>query len=141
MADRVRRPKNYEELMAQMKDTGAFETLKDVLIYSACFGLQKKVREEFKESAEPINLQIFSGDFDKMVINTVAIRDTGDPTIMANERSDDRILIFEEYACGGLSVINNHLQGSTGDMVETLTELILKSEVNTNVLDEIIELA
>jgi dnd system-associated protein 4 len=140
MVDRVRRPKKYEELMTNLKDSGSFETLKDVLVYAASLGLQKNTREEFKETSEPINLHIFSGTFDVMVLNLIAIKESGDPRIMANERSDDRVKIFEEYACGGLGVIDNHFQGS-GDIVETLTGLIMQVEAKKNTLDEIVGLA
>ncbi len=137
MADRVRRPKKYEDFMAELKDSGAFETLKDILVFAACLGLRRNQRASFKEAAESINLQTFGAEFDKMVFNTIAIKETGDPFVMANNRSDESVLIFEEYACGGLEVMSNEISGAHTDKEEVLIGLVMAEQTQGKILDEI----
>ena len=55
---RVKRPKQYAELMDELKKSETFETLKDVLVFAACLGLSKKRKAnpvDAKDSAEPIH--------------------------------------------------------------------------------------
>ena len=137
MVDRVRRPKEFEEFMAELRDSGAFETLKDILVFAACLGLSRNERASFKDTAEPINLQTFGAEFDKMVINTIAIKASGDPLIMANSRVDDSVRIFEEYACGGLGIMRNQVSGAYTDKVEALVDLVMAGQKGGKVLDEI----
>jgi len=139
---RVKRPYQYEKLMDQLKDAGPFETLKDVMVFAACLGLSKNRKNCFKKTSEPIALSIFSGDYDKMVINTIAIKDTNDPFIMGNDRINERIEIFEEYACGGLEIIDNSLKSSKHLSInETLIDMVLAEQGDSNILDEITALA
>ena len=137
MADRVRRPKKFEEFMTELKDRGAFETLKDILVFAACLGQRRGQRTSFKESAEPINLQTFGAEFDKMVFNTIAIKETEDPFVMASNRTDESVLIFEEYACGGLEIMRNEISGTHTDMEEVLIGLVMAEQTQGKILDEI----
>lgn len=140
MTDRVRRPKHYEDFMAELKDSGSFDTLKDALVFAACLGLSRNQKVSFKDSAEPIPIQYFRAEFDKMIINTIAIRDTGDPMVMADARSDESIKIFEEYACGGLEVMNNLIAGSQFSVEEALIDLVMSTQKSGKILDEITSL-
>lgn len=138
MADRVRRPKKYDEFMSELKNRGSFETLKDILVFAACLGISKSKRESFKDAAEPINLQTFGAEFDRMVINSIAIKETGDPMVMAKSRSDESILIFEEYACGGLGIMQNQISGSDHfSTEEALVDLVMSYQEPGKILDEI----
>ena len=65
----------------------------------------------------------------------------GDPMIMANERSDVRTKIFEEYACGGLEIIDNEIYQSSLSFEGGLIKLVLDEQKDENILDEITNLA
>ena len=139
---RVKRPKEYNELMEKLKNIGPFDGLKDIMVFAACLGVSKKRKNSFKETSEPMRLSIFNGDYDKMVINTIAIKETSDPFIMANEKIQERIEIFEQYACGGLEIISNRLNSSKHLSIdETLIDIVLAERGDSNVLDEITALA
>ena len=142
MADRVRRPMRFDDLLVELtRDTGIFKTYKDALVFAACLGYSRGKRVAFEKSSEPINVQIFSGKFDQMVINTVAIAELTDPYVMASDRQDERLKIFEEYACGGLEIMENEIGHGGLSMDEGLINLILQAEDGGRILDEITDLA
>ena len=142
----MRKPKKYDDLLAKMvkleDQKSVFPTYKDALIFAACLGLRRQKRVCFEKSSEPINSQIFSSNFDQMVIDVIAITaEDGDPMIMANERSDVRTKIFEEYACGGLEIIDNEIYQSSLSFEGGLIKLVLDEQKDENILDEITNLA
>ena len=114
MADkRVRRPAQYELLMNKIatnkEGKQVFSSLKDCLVFAAALGFKNGKRESFSNSSEQIQLQIFSGEHDIIFINSLAIQETGDTSMLNDSKLDEKILIFEEYACGGLSILENKL--------------------------------
>ena len=145
MADRVRRPQQFEEMMAELcKEKGLFKTYKDLMIFAACLGFKRRKRVEFNKSSEPINLQIFSGSFDHTVINTIAIAETNDPTVMSSEqdKSDQRIKVFEEYACGGLEILQDEIWDSKlMSWEDAFLRFVLQEETESSLLDDITSLA
>ncbi len=146
MVERVRRPKQFDDLLntlANLKEQrSVFPTYKDALVFAACLGLQRNKRVSFEKYSEPINLQIFSSDFDHMAMDVIAITaENNDPMIMATERAADRIRIFEEYACGGLEIIQNELnQGKLEELEEGLLQLVLAEQNENDILDDILDL-
>lgn len=143
MADRVRKPKQYDDLLEYLKDQkNIFPTFKDVLVFAACVGLNRGKRVQFDKVSEPINIQTFSEDFDQMAIDVIAITAANDdPMIMAVERSEERVRIFEEYACGGLEIIDHELNQGKMDIEDGLVRLILEEQQDDSILTEITDLS
>jgi len=139
MADRIRRPKQFEDYLKLLtSDEGVFGTYKDALVFAACLGAKRNKRIEFDKSSEPINRQIFSGNFDEMVINVIAVSEKEDPFIIADDHDDEKVRIFEEYACGGLEIIHDTV--GTDAMYEGILQLIMQEETTDNILTEIAKL-
>ena len=129
---RVKRPSEFEELLTVMKDQ-VFETYKDALIFAACYGLMKEHRLAFKKSSEPIPLSVFNNDREQMIINVIAMSDCGyDPNIMSDDRTEEKLTIFEEYACGGLALLSNRLDMTDDQLTDALASIIM--ETNTSVI-------
>ena len=144
MVDRVRRPEQFSELMDELKkDNGVFKTLKDVMIFAACLGYKRDKRVPFSKSAEPISLHIFNGKYDATVIDSIAISvSDNDPKILADTMSDARILIFEEYACGGLEILKTEfVDGKVSVWEDALLSLIMGEESDNQILTDITGLA
>lgn len=139
MVDRVRRPQQFDALLTDLREV--FASYKDALVFAACLGFKRKLRVSFEKSSEPIHMTTFSGQFDQAVINALAIRETSDPFVMARTRDEERIKIFEEYACGGLGILQNVLAGKENLRLETLLSLTIGEEKQDNILDEITQLA
>lgn len=142
MAERVRRPKKFESFLKELtREKGVFKTYKDVMVFAACLGYHRGKRVPFDKSSEPINLQVFSGKFDLMVMNTIGIAELDDPYIMSNNREDEKVAIFEEYACGGLEIMENEVGQGKLLIDEGLINLVIGEGEGDTILDEIAQLA
>ena len=143
MVDRVRRPANFEEMMTELtKEKGVFKSYKDLLVFAACLGYKRNKRVEFSKSSEPINLQIFSGRFDQAVINSLAVAVTKDANVMGDEQDGQRIVIFEEYACGGLEILMDEFgESSIKSWEDALLTMVMQEDVDNNLLTDITSLA
>jgi len=137
MADRVRRPKIYEEMLDELKNKGVFKTYKDALMFAACLGYDRGKRIEFSKSSEPVNLQIFSGEFNQTILNTLAVAETLDPSCVGKDKEDEKVRIFEEYACGGLEILKNEFWDSKADWELGLMTLIMQEESSEKILMDI----
>jgi dnd system-associated protein 4 len=74
-------------------------------------------------------------------MNAIAIADTEDPFVMAKAREDEKIKIFEEYACGGLEILENLLGQAQLSWNEALAALVMDEEKSGGILDIITGLA
>ena len=126
MVERIRRPKKFDEFLNELtnKDQGVFRTYKDALIFAACLGYNRSKRVEFKQTGEAVNLQVFSGNFDEMVINAIAIDELDDLLVLMKSRESEKTRVFEEYACGGLEIMKEELEFNNNS-TESLLHLIL----------------
>jgi dnd system-associated protein 4 len=127
MAKRVRRPKDFEGLLTQLRveNEGPFESFKDTMIFAAALGYRKRRRSSFEKTSEPIAFEIFNGPGDEALIHMIALSESdGDISILGPERINDCIQIFEEYANGGLQIMHNLFQDTTRSPLEHIMQLI-----------------
>lgn len=125
---RVRRPKDKESLLGRLVDQeqdGPFSTYKEVLVFAAALGYANRRREPFSSSAEPIPWHIFSGYGDEALINMLPIADEERLELLSPEMFDERLKWFEEYANGGLEVLQQRLATSTQEPLDVILDLIL----------------
>lgn len=111
---RVRRPKEQEDIYKSLTDNnefGIFSTYKDVFMLAGTVGFMEKKRKEFSSSAEGIDWNVFNQETDETVINAIALVATEDINILedSSDAFDKKMKIFEEYAAGGLEIINNKI--------------------------------
>jgi dnd system-associated protein 4 len=127
MVDRIRRPAHFEDLMKKLSssDISPLLSYKDVLVFAACVGYSRRRRLAFDKSGEKISLTVFSGHYDLMVINSIAIAETNDPFILGSEKEEEKYKIFEEYACGGLEVLENEIANSGSNFLDAFVNLVM----------------
>ena len=59
-----------------------------------------------------------SNDYFETLLSTFAVlNDRDDHTCLSAAKSEDRIRMFEEYACAGLSILRKELDGYNGSIV------------------------
>lgn len=105
-------------LLAGDNTTGPFQYYVDALIFAASLGLQRQSKKEIAEYSkdiDPIRQDIFHDKGYTQAINLIAVADSNDPKLVANndDAEEKRIRIFEEYANGGLEILSNKLAGFT----------------------------
>ncbi|MDZ8259144.1 DNA phosphorothioation-associated protein 4 [Nostoc sp. ChiQUE01b] len=139
-ANRIRVAKDKAEfvksLVASKDTTGPFQTYVEVMVFAAALGVKYKKRvplgETTKREPSPIPQENFASLGYDLIIKLLGINETQDINILSSREEQDedkRTQIFEEYANGGLEILQNELRGSV-DYSERLL-LVLISERGT----------
>lgn len=122
-----------QSLLNSQETTGAFSTYADVVAFAASLGVNRKRRSRLDKISlrepAPIALEIFISRGYDWLIKLIAITETHNPQIISPvsaEAEEKRIHIFEEYANGGLEVLQDELRGAV-DYTERLL-LLLSAE-------------
>jgi len=133
---RIRVAKDKADLVKSLISTdgatGPFQTFADAIAFAAALGAKHNKRvplgEISKREPSPIRLEYFASMGHDCVIKLLAIMETKDIKILSltEESEAKRNLIFEEYANGGLEILQNELRGAV-DYSERLL-LMLSSE-------------
>ena len=105
MKDRVRPPKDLEEVLDDLKNDGVFETKQKGMMFAAAVGYALHGQEvqavDLEQFGEGIRLEYFRSVDDEGFIDTLAVATTGDLSIMAPARQAERVELFEKYASLG----------------------------------------
>lgn len=125
---RVRRPKDKEKLTTRLVDEKVFETYRDALAFAAALGYAKNTRRSFDQTAEPIPWSVFSGAGHEALVNILSVMSTHDFEILSAERFDERLLAFEEFANGGLHILEERLARADRQSLDVVLELVMESE-------------
>jgi dnd system-associated protein 4 len=128
MIRRVRRPAQHEQLVKRLAgDEGPFSTLAQVLTFAAGLGYAEGRREPFTNSAEQIDFDVFDRLGVGGLIDMLAATVHENLSILGPNHADERLTIFEEFANGGLEVIQSRLAQSKADL-DSLLAIILERE-------------
>jgi dnd system-associated protein 4 len=126
---RVRRPKDKEKLVQRLVDEDkVFETFRDTLAFAAALGYAKNTRTAFEQSSEPIPWSVFSGAGHEALVNMISVMSTKDFAILSPGRFEERLLIFEEFANGGLHILNELVARAERQSLDLVLDLIMDSE-------------
>jgi dnd system-associated protein 4 len=120
---RIRVAKDKAELVKALTSadgaTGPFPTYADVIVFAAALGAKHKKRvplgEISKREPSPIPQEQFIVRGYDTVINLLAIAETQELKIFCFQEENSgekRNLIFEEYANGGLEILQIELRGA-----------------------------
>lgn len=120
-----------KELKASDNITGLFQTYVDVMVFAAALGVKRKKRVplvEFARDLDPIRRDYFNNNKCELIINLLAVSVVQNQNVLADDEESDeqRIKIFEEYANGGLEILQQELRGAVDYSKQIL--LILSSE-------------
>ena len=134
---RIKIAKDKAELVRKLLDekdtTGMFSTYADIVAFVASMGVKHQKRSPLGEISQsepaPISLEVFISRGYERLIKLIAVTATEDIQILSTEdeiAEATRVLIFEEYANGGLEKLQQELRGAV-DYTDRLV-LILNSE-------------
>ncbi|MEH1805364.1 MAG: DNA phosphorothioation-associated protein 4 [Nostoc sp.] len=143
---RIRVAKDKAELVKDLTSsdggTGPFNTFADVIVFAAALGAKHKKRvvlgEISKREPSPIRIEYFASMGNDILIKLLAINETKDiKTLSLNEEEYERQRnhIFEEYANGGLEILQNELRGSV-DYSERILLFLSYERMNEEKQDE-----
>ncbi|MEH2400703.1 DNA phosphorothioation-associated protein 4 [Nostoc sp.] len=143
---RIRVAKDKAELVKDLTSsdggTGPFNTFADVIVFAAALGAKHKKRvalgEISKREPSPIRIEYFASMGNDILIKLLVINESKDiKTLSINEEEYERQRnhIFEEYANGGLEILQNELRGSV-DYAERILLFLNYERTNTEQQDE-----
>jgi len=120
----IRRSEKFEELVRRLASEPhpitkkqLFPTIRELMCFAASLGFQTESRVSLDATIKDVDGRRFGehGDtVDLMYLLALAEEKCGE--VLLNDREEDRILIFEEYANGGFSVIQKWLNGLPSDI-------------------------
>lgn len=124
-------------LAASDSKTGLFSTYADVVLFAAAFGIKRRKREPLqtisKREPGPIAQDYFINRGYDVVIDLIAIGEVKDKEILSSGKPEvetQRIQIFEEYANGGLEILQEELKGAI-DYAEQILLMMLGERFHT----------
>jgi dnd system-associated protein 4 len=135
MSGRIRIAKDKADLVKALtiggENSAPFQTYADAIAFAAALGAKRKKRVSLGEIAKkepgPIGMEIFVSRGYELTIKLLAIAETKETKILSpTDAEARRIQIFEEYANGGLEILQEEFRGAV-DYTERLL-LILISE-------------
>jgi dnd system-associated protein 4 len=108
-----------KSLIGSTENNSPFQTYADVILFAAVLGAKQQNRlplgEISKKEPGPISIEIFIARGYDPVMKLIAIAATENINVISPDRSDveqQRIQIFEEYANGGLDLLDRELCGA-----------------------------
>ena len=129
---KIRIPKDKINLLKELTDVESdkkvFSSMADCMTFAAAYAYSKGKRISFKEAAsDPIRYHIFEGNNYDTFFHLLAMDVENDAHVLgdSDEMFDKRAKIFEEYANGGLDLLQSELHTSAGAL-EPLFAIISK---------------
>lgn len=115
-----------QRLVSSEDNTGPFKRKADVLVFAAAIGMKRKRRQAIAHAAaDPIRQEVFDRQGYDTMMNLLALHVDGQAEVLAEseEMINQRAKIFEEYANGGLEILQVELKGAV-NLLETIVLLI-----------------
>ncbi|MCC5614766.1 DNA phosphorothioation-associated protein 4 [Nostoc sp. CHAB 5836] len=148
---RIRVAKDKAELVKDLTSsdgaTGPFNTFADVIVFAAALGAKHKRRvvlgEISKREPSPIPQEQFIVRGYNTVINLIAIAETQDIKVLSLEEGNNnekRNYIFEEYANGGLEILQSEIRGAV-DYSERILLILSHERFQDNSQEEDFDLS
>jgi dnd system-associated protein 4 len=124
---RLNRPKDKDDLLQQLTAQGPFQEYRDVLVFAAALGWHEGHRVPLAAKGEPIRWDVATHRRGtESLANMIAAASSNDPEIVAGDRFEERLAIFEEYANGGLELLQSMLASDPRAPVDVILALIQK---------------
>jgi dnd system-associated protein 4 len=133
-----------KSLIGSADNNSPFQIYADVMLFAAVLGTKQHRRvplgEISKKEPGPISIEVFLSRGYDPVMKLIAIAATENINVISPDRSDfeqQRINIFEEYANGGLEILEQELRGAV-DYTERIL-LMLSAPIDARNTDSITE--
>jgi dnd system-associated protein 4 len=113
-------------LQAADDTSGPFSLIANTLVFAAAIGLRRHRRVRLSEPlAEPIRQSVFDRQGYDTMMNLIALHADARPAVLADadEAIEARAQAFEEFANGGLELLQEEIRGAH-DVLETIVLLI-----------------
>ena len=115
----------YKDLITEKKDSPQpFKTMKDLFLFATLVGYRCGERIILEKEIGIFTWAQFSAQEEVPVLRALAIAETGDVDVLANQ--DELLTIAEEYANGGIVEIQEQVAEMPGNRIANLVGLLQK---------------
>jgi dnd system-associated protein 4 len=120
----IRRDVKYEPLVRQLTEVtnpatkrSLFPTMRELLCFTAALGFQMNERRELGPSTAEVDARVWENlDSAVDMVYLVGVAGARDLNVLQADREEELLKIFEEYANGGLHILDGWLRAQGGDV-------------------------
>ena len=127
MRDRLRPPKEYDDILNKLKEDGVFATRQKAIMFAASLGFKLEPDSEVQPLegyGEGIPISIFSRATDSNFIDALAVTKVNSLQVLQPEKGDERLEVFEHFARIGLERINKSCYQGGAAPLQGILDLI-----------------
>ena len=115
----------YKDLTTEKEGSlQPFKTMKDLFLFATLVGYQRGERIVLEKGIGIFTWAQFSAQEDVPILRALAIAETGDVNVLANQH--ELLTIAEEYANGGIVEIQEQVAEMPGNRIANLVGLLQK---------------
>lgn len=119
--------KEKREIIQLLVEQGPFQENRDVLVFAAALGWHEKRLRQLGPKDEPIRWETATNRRGtEALASMIAAAASDDPEILSDDQFDKRLEIFEQYANGGLEVLQGVLANEPRPTIDVILELVQK---------------
>ena len=128
---RIRRPQSKDDVfnrLARSEDGHNFEQFTNIFILAACLGYYHNKSVPFEKTSEQIHWTAFT-DKEQNIMKMIALISSPDASIVLKENEDKMLDIVENYASGGLEILEQEIingEDRGAHKLDLLIELLFK---------------
>jgi dnd system-associated protein 4 len=144
MRDRIRPIQELEKpVLESLKDSGLFATKQKGMMFAAALGYSLRGKGLSQETTDPkfgegIRIEYFASVLDDGFIDALAVASTGSLDVLAEDRQEERIELFERYAAAGLREMKKQIVDAPMEhlnaMLAVLDEVSARSSSSSEML-------
>jgi dnd system-associated protein 4 len=123
----INRSNDFHDLIDRLYGADKiFSTIAEILCFAAYLGLHSGTRSTVKSKDEPVPLRVFENTHLDRHLWAITLFDANDVAFLKD--SDKCLETFEEYANGGMAIINDKLLDHPEDQsgIDTLSAMVAK---------------
>ncbi len=121
----IRRSEQFEEMVRQLAEMqhpeaipprSIFPTMRDLLCFAAVLGFEYDRRHSLQAKTNEIDGRVFSNNQPTLdLLYLIALASSKDANTLREDNEEEILQIFEEYAQGGLEILDGWLKAKPED--------------------------
>lgn len=131
MTRRVRRPADKEPLLKRLTDVkegGIFGSQIDAMVFASALGAARNRAVSFDQTLDPMVFELFARRSDiETLFYLLGLHHKKLISVLGDAGADDRVTAFEEFANGGLEILDAEIKRSGARPADAILQLIYQA--------------
>ena len=124
---RIRVPADKQDVFDSLcsSEDAVFEMKAQLMLLAASIGFNEQKRCPFEKSDEPIRFGVYENlPHFWAVFGLLAITEAKETSALSESQFDERVMVFEEYANGGLEILRSRVTTPPGGNLDLLITML-----------------